>query len=85
MGSYDFVWVEVDNIDGGFQIDESIRGNQLMISPTGYSSYGYCYKDSVDSDCTDYTGETTEFTNSAQVYGVECGEKTLIDEYLPEG
>lgn len=85
IGSYDFVWVEVDNVSGGFQINESIRGNQLMISPTGYSSYGYCYKESVDFSCTDYTGDTETFTNSVEVYGVKNGEKELLREYSPNG
>lgn len=85
IGSYDFVWVEVDNVNGGFRINESITGNQLFIRPNGYSSYGYCYKESVDSGCTDYEGDSEAFTNSAQVYGVEGGEKTLLEEYSPDG
>lgn len=56
-----------------------------MISPTGYSSYGYCYKESVDFSCTDYTGDTETFTNSVEVYGVKNGEKELLREYSPNG
>jgi hypothetical protein len=85
IGSYDFVWIEVDNVDGGFRFNRSYVGNQLFIRPNGYSSAGYiCYKESVDSGCTEYAGEPSDFTNSAQVYGVEGGEKTLLEEYSPQ-
>ena len=86
IGSYDFIWIEVDNVNGGFRFNRSYVGNQLFIRPNGYSSAGYiCYKESVDSGCAEWTGDPETFTNSAQVYGVEGGEKTLLEEYSPEG
>jgi hypothetical protein len=83
MGSYDFIWVEPDGIEGGYQINRSSDRHVLYISSDGFrtTSLGICYKPSLTSGCDIYTGDPTKFNPTVKVYGVIGDDKTLIDRY----
>jgi len=83
MGSYDFIWVEPDGVEGGYRINRSSDRPVLYISNDGFrtTSLGVCYKPSLTDDCGFYTGDPTEFSPTAVVYGVEEGEKEPVGRY----
>ena len=84
MGGYDAVWVEHENLDGGFQISETRDVPVLYLSDTGYVQFGdVCFKESHTADCK---GAALDGERAAQlsrdgrieVYGLHDGEKTLV-------
>ena len=78
------VWVEHENLDGGFQISETRDVPGLYLSDTGYVQFGdVCFKESHTADCK---GAALDGERAAQlsrdgrieVYGLHDGEKTLV-------
>lgn len=86
-GDFDSLWVEIENVDGGFMIDKGSDGPSLYIDNDGYSTAGdICYKTSRDATCLE--GSLDEDTRDAfhrdaeiRVYGILDGEKTLLETY----
>lgn len=86
-GDFDSLWVEIENVDGGFMIYEGLDRPSLYIDNDGYSTAGdICYKRSRDAACLE--GSLDEDTRDAffrdaeiRVYGILDGEKTLLETY----
>jgi|GEM_PF-5745127 len=89
MGSYDAVWVEVENLEGGFQIGDEREVPALYISDTGAITVGdVCFKESHDSECTEgplasERREELQRDSEIRVYGLSGGEKTVIETREP--
>jgi hypothetical protein len=86
VGSYDFLWVEVDGVEGGIKMSQPSDQPVLYVADNGMSvvGLGVCYKESLDAECGTYSGKPKDFNPSVKVYGVEGGEKTLVNEYSLE-
>jgi hypothetical protein len=86
LGTYDFMWVEADGVEGGYKMNQSSRQPGVYIADNGVTTFGFgiCYKESLTAECGMYSGDPTNFNPSVEVYGVEGGEKTLVDEYSLE-
>lgn len=93
MGSYEAIWVELGNVEGGYQINEESEVPNLKagLEPglrAGVPVGDTCFKESHDVECM-YQGEDldnapdserfSEFDGSMEVYGLSGGEKTLIE------
>jgi hypothetical protein len=95
MGGYDAVWVELGNVEGGYQINEESEVPNLKIGvgpKTGLPVGDTCFKESHDVECM-YQGEDLdnapdverffEFNGGMEAYGLSGGEKTLIKTREP--
>ena len=83
MGSYDAIWVEAGNVEGGFQINEGRDVPSLYIKSVGpILVYDTCFKESHTSECIEGPPDAerfSEFDGSVEVYGLSGGEKTLVE------
>jgi len=93
MGGYDAIWVELGNVEGGYQINEESDVPSVYVQQTGGGTVGdACFKESHTAECM-YQGENldnapdperfSEFDGSIEVYGLSGGEKTLVDSRDP--
>lgn len=82
MGSYDGIWVEAGNVEGGFEINEARDVPSLYIKSTGPIPVYSCFKESHTAECIEGPPDAerfSEFDGSVEVYGLSGGEKTLIE------
>ena len=86
-GDFESIWIEIENVDGGFMVYEGVDRPSLYVNEQEYSTAGeICYKVSFDADCVDgslddETRESLSFRAEFRVYGIFDGNKTLLDTY----
>ena len=89
MGGYGAVWVEVEKLEGGFQIGDEREVPALYVSDTGAITVGdVCFKQAHDSGCEEgplesERREELQRDSEIRVYGLSNGEKTLIETREP--
>ncbi|MDZ7687730.1 MAG: hypothetical protein U5J64_03235 [Halobacteriales archaeon] len=87
MGSYDAVWVESGNVEGGFQINEARDVPSLYLRSIGpILVYDTCFKESYTAECIEGPPDAerfSEFNGGVEVYGLSDGEKTLVETREP--
>lgn len=86
-GDFESLWVEIENVDGGFMIYEGLDRPSLYIDDDEYRTAGdICYKTSLGADCiegalAEETRESFSLSAEIRVYGILDGEKTLLETY----
>lgn len=83
IGSYEAIWVEAGNVEGGFEIKGERDVPSLYIRSIGpILVYDTCFKESHTAECIEGPPDAerfSEFDGTIEVYGLSGGEKTLVE------
>ncbi|UTF55391.1 hypothetical protein [Natronosalvus rutilus] len=86
-GDFESLWIEIENVDGGFMIYEGVDRPSIYINDDEYYTAGdICYKKSFGADCVEgsldeETQESFYLSAEIRVYGILDGEQTLLETY----